>query len=65
VWNRGLVQRFGETLRPVQTLPLVLAIIGAMGLLAWSWNRLKHTRLHVARLVMGGTFAVAVLLLFF
>jgi hypothetical protein len=65
VWNRGLVQRFGETLSPAQTLPPVLAIIGAMALLAWGWNRLKHTRHDVARWVMGGTFAVAVLLLFF
>ena len=63
VWNRGLVQRLGETLSPLQTLPLVLVIVGALGLLAWGWNRLKHTRHQVARWVMAGVFGVAALLL--
>ena len=63
VWNRGLVQNFGETLRPLQTLPLVGAIVGLMVLLAWGWNRLKHTRPRTARWVMGGAFAAGALLL--
>ncbi len=63
VWNRGLVQYFGETLRPLQTLPLVGAIVGLMVLLAWGWNRLKHTRPRTARWVMGGAFAAGALLL--
>ncbi|HEY6361853.1 MAG TPA: heparan-alpha-glucosaminide N-acetyltransferase domain-containing protein [Vicinamibacterales bacterium] len=65
VWNRGLVQRFGETLSPLQTLPFVLLIIGAMVLLAWGWNRLKHTAPHLARWAMGATFGAAMLLLLF
>jgi hypothetical protein len=59
VWNRGLVQRFGESLRPEQTLPIVLAMIAAMVLLAWGWNRLKHSRPRLARWTMWGLTAAA------
>jgi uncharacterized membrane protein len=62
-WNQGLVQYFGETLSPVQTLPLVVSIIGLMILLAWAWNRLKHTWPHAARGVMAATMGTGVLLL--
>ena len=63
VWNRGLVQYFGETLSPAQTLPPVVAMIGAMVLLAWGWNRFKHTHSHAARWVMGGVMVVGLSLL--
>ena len=63
VWNSGLVQYFGETLSPLQTLPVVVAIVGLMVLLAWGWNRLKHTRPHTARWVMAGVFGAALMLL--
>jgi hypothetical protein len=63
VWNAGLVQYFGETLRPLQTLPLVAGIIALMVLLAWGWNRLKHTKPHTARWVMAAVFAAGVLLI--
>ena len=62
VWNAGLVQHFGETLRPLQTLPLVIAIVGLMVLLAWGWNRVKHTKPHVARWVMAGAMTAGVIL---
>ena len=63
VWNPGLVQHFGETLSPLQTLPLVVAIVALMVLLAWGWNRLKHTKPRAARWLMGGVFAAGILLL--
>jgi uncharacterized membrane protein len=63
VWNQGLVQYFGETLSPMQTFPLVVSIIGLMILLAWVWNRLKHTWPHAARGVMAATMGTGVLLL--
>jgi hypothetical protein len=63
VWNSGLVQYFGETLSPLQTLPLVVAIVVLMVLLAWGWNRLKHTAPHAARWVMAAVFGAAVMLL--
>jgi uncharacterized membrane protein len=63
VWNSGLVQYFGETLRPLQTLPPVVGIIALMVLLAWGWNRLKHTTPQMARWVRGAVFAAAILLL--
>jgi hypothetical protein len=61
VWNRGLVQHVGETLGPLQTLPIVLAIIAAMVLLAWGWNRLKHTWPDESRWVMAGVFGIGVI----
>ena len=63
VWNKGLLQYFGETLMPLQTLPLVVAIIAAMVLLAWGWNRLKHTWPLASRWVMGVVMGTGVLLL--
>jgi hypothetical protein len=60
VWNQGLVQLIGVTLRPIQTLPIVLALVGSMVLFAWYWNWFKHHRPRVARYVM---IAVAVTLI--
>jgi hypothetical protein len=60
VWNKGLVQLLGATLRPIDTLPIVIAIVGAMTLLAWYWNWYKHHRPRAARYVV---IAVAVLLI--
>jgi len=50
-WNRGLVQIYGETLQPLATLGVVLAMLAAMVLLAWQWNRLKHAHPRAARWV--------------
>jgi hypothetical protein len=63
VWNKGVVQYVGETLTPLQTVPFVAAIIGAMVLLAWGWNRLKHTSPRASRWVMGLVMGTGVLLL--
>jgi hypothetical protein len=63
VWNRGLVQYFGETLRPRETLPLVAAIIALMVLLAWSWNRFKHKQSHAARWVTLAVLGTGLFLL--
>ncbi len=63
VWNRGLVQYVGETLRPLQTLPLVVVVIALMVLLAWGWNRFKHSWPGPARWVTYGTIGTALALL--
>jgi hypothetical protein len=63
VWNRGLVQYIGETLTPLHTVPIVVAMIATMVLLAWGWNRLKHTRPRTSRWVMGVVMGTGVLLL--
>jgi uncharacterized membrane protein len=60
VWNQGLVQQIGETLRPIQTLPIVIALVGSMVLLAWCWNWYKHHRPRAARYVV---IAVVVMLI--
>ena len=52
VWNQGLLQRLGDTLRPIETLPIVLALVGSMVLLAWYWNWYKHHRPRMARYVV-------------
>ena len=63
VWNSGLVQHFGETLSPLETVPLVVAIVALMVLLAWGWNRVKHTRPQTARWVMAAVMGIGVILL--
>jgi uncharacterized membrane protein len=65
VWNRGLVQMFGESLGPAQTIPIVAVMVTAMILLAWGWNRLKHSRPREARWTIRILTAAAVLALFF
>jgi len=49
VWNRGLVQIYGQTLEPGQTVLAVAALLTAMGALAFYWNWWKHTRPRLAR----------------
>jgi hypothetical protein len=51
IWNMGLVGRIGPTLHPVGTLPIVLAMLASMILLAWGWNRCKHSRPRLARAI--------------
>ena len=65
VWNRGLVQAFGETLGPAQTIPIVVVMVVAMVVLAWGWNRLKHSRPREARWTTYALTAAAVVALFF
>ena len=42
---------------------IVVAIVALMVLLAWGWNRLKHTRPEAGRWVMAAVFGAAVVLL--
>ena len=65
VWNRGLVQAFGESLGPAQTIPIVVVMVVAMVVLAWGWNRLKHSRPREARWTMYALTAAAIVALFF
>ena len=51
VWNVGLVQLYGETLPPAVTVVVVAAMLAAMIVLAWQWNRLKHVAPQTARRV--------------
>lgn len=49
VWNDGLAQRFGATFTPSGTLVAVVALLLAMVVLAFYWNRWKHVRPRMAR----------------
>jgi hypothetical protein len=59
-WNTGLYQFYAMALSPRATVLVVLAIIAAMTVLAWQWNRLKHQRPQVAQWVTVGVCAVLV-----
>jgi uncharacterized membrane protein len=59
VWNPGLLQLFGPTRNPLQTLALVVMVVGSMAALAYFWNWFKHARPKTAR---GVSYAVGVLL---
>ena len=58
VWNTGLVQLWGETLSPAATALVVAAMLAAMIVLAWQWNRLKHVTPQTARRVSIAAGAV-------
>lgn len=59
-WNTGLYRFFAGSLSPLQTFLVVVALVAAMTLLAWHWNRLKHHRPRVARWVSLTTGAALV-----
>lgn len=59
-WNTGLYRFFAASLSPLQTVLVVVAIVAAMFLLAWHWNRLKHHRPRVARWMSLATGAAMV-----
>jgi uncharacterized membrane protein len=63
IWNSGLNQYFGETLTPFQTFAVVAALVAAMTVMAWQWNRLKHIRPRTARWVSVATAASLAFLL--
>ena len=65
VWNAGLVQFYGASRTPLQTLAFVILVIGSMALLAWYWNGVKHVRPKVARGVSYLVGAVLILRLIF
>ncbi|HLG57763.1 MAG TPA: heparan-alpha-glucosaminide N-acetyltransferase domain-containing protein [Vicinamibacterales bacterium] len=58
VWNRGLVQMFGPTLRPGETFLFVVLLIAGMTSLAWYWNWWKHVRPRAARWISMGIGAL-------
>jgi uncharacterized membrane protein len=64
VWNMGLAQLWGETLSPAATALVVAAMLAAMIVLAWQWNRLKHVTPQTARRVSiaAGVLLVGMLL---
>jgi hypothetical protein len=63
-WNKGLYQFYGESLTPPPIVLIVVALIAAMTLLAWQWNRLKHHRPRTAQWIYvgGGAVLVSILL---
>lgn len=63
VWNRGLAQAYGEAMSPAGTAGVVMAMLAAMTVLAWQWNRLKHIMPGVARWISVGAGAGLVLML--
>ena len=60
VWNAGLVQRYGGLLGPPQVLIVVIALIGAMVVLASRWNWLKHASPRAARWISYGVGALLI-----
>jgi uncharacterized membrane protein len=60
VWNTGLVQLFGATRTPAQTIGFVIFVVSSMAALAWYWNGFKHVRPRAARVL---TYAVGAILL--
>jgi uncharacterized membrane protein len=51
VWNPGLLQLYGPTRTPGQTVVLVFLVVSSMAALAYYWNRFKHLRPMAARIV--------------
>ena len=49
VWNTGLVQMYGPTRTPVQTVFFVALVLSAMAALAYYWNWFKHVHPRAAR----------------
>ena len=51
VWNPGLVQLYGGTRTPTQTILFVVLVVSSMAALALYWNNFKHLRPRAARTV--------------
>jgi hypothetical protein len=49
VWNKGLTHLYAEALSAGATAGVVVALLAAMIVLAWQWNRLKHVSPRTAR----------------
>jgi len=61
VWNPGLLQLYGPTRTPAQTIVLVLLVVSSMAALAWYWNGFKHVKPKAARWVSYAVGASMVL----
>ena len=57
VWNMGLVQMYGASRTPIQTVFFVALVVSAMAALAYYWNWFKHVRPKAARWISYGTGA--------
>ena len=51
VWNPGLLQLYGQTRTPGQSIVLVVFVVSSMAALAFYWNGFKHVRPKAARIV--------------
>jgi hypothetical protein len=51
VWNPGLLQLYGQTRTPGQTIVLVVLVVSSMAALAYYWNGFKHVKPKAARIV--------------
>ena len=60
VWNTGLVQLYGASRTPLQTVFFVMLVVSSMAALAYYWNGFKHVHPRAARVT---SYAVGVLLL--
>lgn len=60
IWSPGLAQAFGSTLSVPATIVAACAVVGAMVVLAWQWNRIKHLRPVVARRMAAAAGVVLV-----
>lgn len=60
IWNAGLLQAFGPTLGPFETLACVVLVLASMTALGWIWHWLKHARPHTARWATVGVAALLV-----
>lgn len=61
VWNPGLARYFSHRLAPGALVPLVLALIASMVLLAWYWNAWKHTRPALIRRIVAAASLIVLL----
>lgn len=60
IWNPGLAHLYGAGLGLPATALVAVAVVGAMVVLAWQWNRLKHVRPVAARRVAAAAGIVLV-----
>jgi uncharacterized membrane protein len=61
VWNIGLVQLYGPSRTPVQTVFFVALVVSAMAALAYYWNWFKHVHPRASRVasyVVGGLLLI-------
>lgn len=60
IWSGGLVQAFGPSLGPRDTVAWVFILLASMGALGWHWHWLKHSRPRAAAWMMAGAAGLLV-----